>query len=82
MMLEKSQRDNISAGSQVDDLRDQIQEVKNERDQLSREFETLMRQPFFQKETEKNNFQKIDSLQSEVNKLESELKKSRVNIIK
>ena len=45
----------MAAGSQVDYLRQQIQEAKDERDQLSREFENLMRQPFFKKENEKNN---------------------------
>jgi len=53
--LEKSQRETMAAGSQVDYLRNQIQEAKDERDQLSREFENLMRQPFFKKENEKNN---------------------------
>lgn len=58
----------MAAGSQVEYLRDQIQEAKTERDQLSREFDNLMRQPFFKKETEKNNFQKIDGLQQEISK--------------
>jgi hypothetical protein len=53
--LEKSQRETMAAGSQVDYLRQQIQEAKDERDQLSKEFENLMRQPFFKKENEKNN---------------------------
>lgn len=82
MMLEKSQRETMAAGSQVEYLRDQIQEAKNERDQLTREFDNLMRQPFFKKETEKNNFAKIDTLQQEISKLELEQKKSRANILK
>jgi hypothetical protein len=56
MMLEKSKRETIAAGNEAEFLREQIIEAKNERDQLTREFDNLMRQPFFKKETEKNNF--------------------------
>jgi chromosome segregation ATPase len=47
MQIEKIQRENKSAGSTLDYLRDQIREVEAERESMTRELEKILRQPFF-----------------------------------
>lgn len=41
-----------------------------------------MKQPFFKKENDQNNLQKLTSLQQQIDQQEAELKKSRANILK
>ena len=42
MNLQKQQREVATAGGQIDMRKDQIREVRDERDKLQREFETIM----------------------------------------
>ena len=75
-------RETASAGNQIDFLKDEIAIAKNERNQLQKEFDLIMKQPFFKKENDQNNLQKLTSLQQQIDQQEAELKKSRANILK
>ena len=81
-LLEKQHREKMQAGSQVEDLQDEINNVKKERNQLQREFDNIMSQPFFKKELDSNNLDKLKTLEEKIRQQEDSIKKSRTNITK
>lgn len=80
--LDRIQRETVSAGNEMDSIKSDIEEAKNERNQLQREFDNIMKQPFFRKEHDANNLSKINSLKAKIDQYELEVKKSRANITK
>lgn len=52
MEIERIQRENKGAGSQLEYLREQIAEVEQERGHMQRELDNILRKPFFKKESD------------------------------
>jgi len=80
--LEKINRETMQAGSQIDYLKEEIKEAKNERNLLQKEFDNIMKQPFFKKENDQNSLNKLQELEAKIAQSEAEIKKSRANILK
>lgn len=75
--IEKIQRDNEGAGSQLDYIQQQIKEVKEERDRLWEELEQVSKVPFFQKESSNLSYQKLEDLTKKIDKEDQEIRNSR-----
>lgn len=60
--LEKTHRETATAGQQIEYIREEIQDVKAERNVLSTEFDNIMRKPFFAKEFDKDGQSKLQDL--------------------
>ena len=82
IQLEKTHRETNTAGQQIEYLRDEIQEIKNERNQLSNEFDNIMRKPFFAKEFDKDGQSKLQDLQAQIDRLNADNIKVRAQIKK
>jgi len=80
MQLEKTAREAASAGNQVEYLRDQITELRAERDRLQSQMDAVLQNPFFKKEHDESNLQTITDLETKLNHSEIEFKKARNNI--
>lgn len=55
LQLEKSHREAASAGNQVEYLKDQITELREERNRLQKEMDTILQNPYFKKEHDESN---------------------------
>ena len=80
MEIERIQRENKGAGSQLEYLREQINEVEQERESMQRELDKILRQPFFKKEQDSlasKTQKRIDELHKMLDKEETDTKNSR-----
>ena len=78
--LEKTHRETNTAGQQIEYIREEIQEIKSERNVLSNEFDNIMRKPFFAKEFDKDGQSKLQDIQAQIDRFQADNKKTRANI--
>ena len=58
-------------------MKDRIREAKEDRDRLQRDFDNIMRQPFFRKEGDTENMKSLENLQGKLESREEEVHKSQ-----
>jgi len=63
-------------------LKNEIEVVKQERNQLQQEFDNIMQTPFFKKELDQDNIKKLSELETKIEQEKAKKKKMVANIIK
>ena len=79
--MEKHQRETSAAGDKIDYIKEQIEEARREKNKLEEECQNLMRTPFFKKEADNSNYQKMEDLKSQIDKQARETEKHRALIL-
>lgn len=59
-----------------------MEETREERNRLQKEFDTITRQPFFKRESDGTAFKRISELQAKIDDKERGIKEAKDNILK
>ena len=71
------QRDFKISGATIQDLRKQLVDGRSERDRMQREFDDLMRHPFFREQADSTNMKNLEKLQQRLAEVERDIKKTQ-----
>ena len=82
MKLQKENRTFEEAAKQVDYLQKRMEDTREERNRLQREFDTITRQPFFKRESDQTSFKRISELQAKIDEKDRGVREAKENILK
>ena len=71
-----------ASATQRDDIRQHLMEARQDRDRLQNEFDTIMRQPFFKKQSSDAGMKDLEQLQAKLEVKEREIAASKNTILK
>ena len=82
MTLQTENRKFEEAAKQTDYMIKRIEEARDERNRLQKEFDTITRQPFFKRESDDTAFKTISELEKRLDDRDRGIKEAKINIQK
>lgn len=80
--LQTESRTLEEASKETEYLTRRLEEARDQRNRMQREFDALQKQPFFKRESDQSSFQRINELQKLISERELAIKGSREVIVK
>ena len=82
LALQKESRVFEEAAKDVEFLVKRIEESRDERNRLQKEFDVVTRQPFFKRETDQNSFKRVSDLESKIAERDRAIKDAKDAVLK
>lgn len=82
LRLQKEHRTFEEASKEVEYLQKRMEDAREERNTLQREFDTITRQPFFKRESDQASFKRITELQARIDERDRTIRESKESILK
>jgi chromosome segregation ATPase len=82
LRLQKEHRTYEEAAKQVDYLQKRLEETREERNRLQREFDTITRQPFFKRESDQASFKRITELQAKIDERDRSIRDAKESVLR
>lgn len=82
LRLQKESRTFEEAAKQSEYLGKRIEEGREEKNRLQREFDTITKQPFFKRESDQSSFKRISDLQGKIDERDRGIKEAKDTLIK